>query len=76
MGHELDATGLTCPLPVLKAKRALKAVPAGGSLTVFTTDPSSVEDFRAFCITTGHELLSTADEGHRYVFVIAKNGDG
>lgn len=74
MAHELDATGLTCPLPVLKAKRALKAVPDGETLTVFATDPSSVDDFRAFCATTGHELLSVANDGGRFVYVIRKKG--
>lgn len=74
MAHELDATGLTCPLPVLKAKRALKTVPDGETLTVFATDPSSAQDFRAFCATTGHELMSTVNDGARYVYVIRKRG--
>ncbi|HLY45372.1 MAG TPA: sulfurtransferase TusA family protein [Stellaceae bacterium] len=57
----LDATGLLCPLPVLKARRALRSVPAGGVLEVLATDPGAVKDFEHFCRTTGCELLE-ADE--------------
>ena len=53
----LDATGLLCPLPVLKARRALKAVPAGGVLEVLATDPGATKDFEHFCRTTGCDLI-------------------
>ena len=53
----LDAQGLNCPLPILKAKKALKDVPTGGTLRVLATDPGSVADFAAFCRTTGNELV-------------------
>lgn len=53
----LDARNLNCPLPILKAKRALAEVPAGGVLEVLATDPGSPDDFIAFCDSTGHELL-------------------
>ncbi len=56
----LDAQGLNCPLPILKAKKALKTVPEGGTLEVLATDPGSVADFQAFCRTTGHELVERA----------------
>jgi tRNA 2-thiouridine synthesizing protein A len=56
----LDATGLLCPLPVLKARRALRGVPAGGVLEVLATDPGAAKDFEHFCHTTGCELLSAA----------------
>jgi tRNA 2-thiouridine synthesizing protein A len=60
----LDAKGLNCPLPILRAKKTLKEVPAGGTLEVLATDPGSVADFAAFCRTTGNELLeSTSDDG-------------
>jgi tRNA 2-thiouridine synthesizing protein A len=60
----LDAKGLNCPLPILRAKKSLKDVPAGGTLEVLATDPGSVADFAAFCRTTGNELVeSTADNG-------------
>ena len=58
----LDATGLLCPLPVLKARRALKAVPAGGVLEVLATDPGATKDFEHFCRTTGCELLHASEE--------------
>ncbi|MGH7039670.1 MAG: sulfurtransferase TusA family protein [Stellaceae bacterium] len=49
----LDATGLLCPLPVLKARRALRSVPDGGVLEVLATDPGAVKDFEHFCHATG-----------------------
>ena len=58
----LDATGLLCPLPVLKARRALKAVPPGGILEVLATDPGATKDFVHFCQTTGCELLQSSEE--------------
>jgi len=58
----LDATGLLCPLPVLKARRALREVPAGGILEVLATDPGAVKDFEHFCETTGCELIETSEE--------------
>jgi tRNA 2-thiouridine synthesizing protein A len=57
----LDATGLLCPLPVLKARRALKAVPAGGLLEVLATDPGATKDFEHFCQTTGCELVESGE---------------
>ena len=58
----LDATGLLCPLPVLKTRRALKTVPPGGILEVLATDPGATKDFEHFCQTTGCELV-IASEG-------------
>ena len=58
----LDATGLLCPLPVLKARRALRAVPAGGVLEVLATDPGATKDFAHFCQTTGCALLQASEE--------------
>ena len=66
----LDAKGLNCPLPILKAKKALKDVPAGGTLEIQATDPGSVADFEAFCRTTGNELLESKTEDGVYVFLI------
>ncbi len=66
----LDAKGLNCPLPILKAKKALKAVPAGGTLEVLATDPGSAADFEAFCRTTGNELLESGNDGGVYRFLI------
>lgn len=58
----LDATGLLCPLPVLKARRVLKSVAAGGILEVLATDPGARKDFEHFCQTTGCELLLSREE--------------
>ena len=68
--HVLDAKGLTCPLPVLRARKALNEVPAGEILQVLSTDPGSVADFTAFCRTTGNELLESKSEDGVYSFLI------
>lgn len=59
--HELDAKGLLCPLPVLRARKALKALGPGDVLAVEVTDPSAPKDFVAFCETTGNRLLSSTE---------------
>jgi len=66
----LDAKGLNCPLPILKARKALKDVPAGGTLEILSTDPGSVADFQAFCRQTGNELLESTDEDSVFRFLI------
>ena len=66
----LDAKGLNCPLPILKAKKALKGMAAGQVLEIQATDPGSVADFAAFCNQTGNELLSQSSEGDVYKFEI------
>ena len=66
----LDAKGLNCPLPILKAKKALKDVPVGATLEVHATDPGSVADFAAFCRATGNELMESTQQGSVYRFVI------
>jgi len=68
----LDAKGLNCPLPILKAKKALKELAAGQVLQVLSTDPGSVADFEAFSRTTGNKLLSHQEEGGVYEFMIEK----
>ncbi len=68
----LDTKGLSCPLPVLKARKALKSVPAGGLLRVLATDPASVIDFKAYCLTSGHELVEASQEGPVFVFLIRR----
>lgn len=68
----LDAKGLNCPLPILKAKQALKEVPAGGTLEILSTDPGSVADFQAFALITGNELLEHSEEDGVYTFLIKK----
>jgi tRNA 2-thiouridine synthesizing protein A len=68
----LDAKGLNCPLPILKAKKALKDVPAGGTLEVLATDPGSIADFAAFCRTTGNELIESTQASGTYRFLIKR----
>jgi tRNA 2-thiouridine synthesizing protein A len=58
----LDTTGLLCPLPVLKARRALKPLAPGAVLEVLATDPGAVKDFEHFCNTTGCRLLECSEE--------------
>jgi tRNA 2-thiouridine synthesizing protein A len=70
----LDTKGLKCPLPVLKARRAMRDVPAGGVLRVLATDPGAVKDFEHFCKTTGHQLLACRDEAGVLTLEIRKAG--
>ena len=70
--HLLDARGLNCPLPILKAKKALKDVPHGGTLEMLATDPGAVADFQAFCRTTGNELVEHSEEGGVYRFILRR----
>jgi len=72
--HHLDAKGMKCPLPVLRARKAMKGVAAGGVLAVEATDPSSVQDFANFCETTGHELVEQHETDGVYHFRIRKAG--
>jgi len=70
----LDARGLKCPLPVLKARKAMKNVAAGGLLTVLSTDPGAPKDFEHFCEVTGHELVESSAADGVYKFVLRKSG--
>lgn len=70
----LDAKGLNCPLPILKARKALKEVPADGTLEILATDPGSVADFEAFCRQTGNELVEHSEDGGTYRFLIKHTG--
>ena len=70
--HVLNAEGLSCPLPILKAKKALKSVPQGEILKITSTDPGSVADFAAFCNQTGNELVSSSTVGSVYKFEIKR----
>jgi tRNA 2-thiouridine synthesizing protein A len=70
----LDAKGLNCPLPILKAKKALKSLEGGQILEVLSTDPGSVADFAAFCRITGNELVEQNEEGGIYTYLIRKTG--
>jgi tRNA 2-thiouridine synthesizing protein A len=69
---ELDARGLNCPLPILRAKKALKDMQSGQVLKIVSTDPGSVKDFAAFAKQTGNELLSQSDADKEYTFFMRR----
>jgi tRNA 2-thiouridine synthesizing protein A len=68
----LDAKGLNCPLPILRAKKALKDVPVGATLQVVATDPGAVKDFEAFCRATGNELVEWTEQDKVFTFLIKR----
>lgn len=68
----LDATGLLCPLPVLKARKRLQALSAGETLTVLADDPAAIVDVPHYCAESGHELLSSEIDGTLQTYVIRK----
>ncbi|HJM49927.1 MAG TPA: sulfurtransferase TusA family protein [Alphaproteobacteria bacterium] len=70
---ELDARGLNCPLPILRAKKAITGLDSGQVLKVVATDPGSVKDFEAFCRQTGDELLESGEAEGEFVFHIRKH---
>ncbi len=74
MMEELDATGLLCPLPVLKARKRLAALDAGGRLRMRADDPAAVIDVPHFCAEAGHLLVETAQDGDVQIYVIEKAG--
>ena len=71
----LDAKGLESPLPILKARRALREVPTGGTLEILVTDPGSVADFESFCDDTGNELTESSQKDGVYRFLITRRAE-
>jgi tRNA 2-thiouridine synthesizing protein A len=69
---ELDARGLNCPLPILRAKKALTDMQSGQVLKIVATDPGSVKDFQAFCKQTGNELLEHAEAQKEFTFFMKR----
>jgi tRNA 2-thiouridine synthesizing protein A len=69
---ELDARGLSCPLPILKTKKSLAEIASGQVLKVVATDPGSIKDMQAFANQTGNELLSSSEENKTYIFYMKK----
>ena len=69
---ELDTRGLNCPLPILKAKKALTDMQSGQLLRVVSTDSGSARDFQAFAKQTGNDLLSQSEENREYVFFMKR----
>ena len=72
--QELDARGLNCPLPILRAKKALNGLDAGQVLRIVATDPGSVKDFEAFARQTGNELLESTESNGEFHFLMRKAG--
>ncbi len=70
--QELDASGLNCPLPILRAKKTLTPMETGQILHIIATDPGSVKDFEAFSRQTGNELMESREEGGKFHFLIKK----
>jgi tRNA 2-thiouridine synthesizing protein A len=68
----LDARGLKCPLPVLRARKAMQALAPGAVLHVLATDPGSVRDFEAFCVATGHALVEQTEQDGAFSFRVQK----
>ena len=75
MEHTLDVRGLRCPLPVLKANKALRGMAAGDTLDILATDPAAEKDFSAFATETGHTLLISEKNGEELRFVLRKRAD-
>jgi tRNA 2-thiouridine synthesizing protein A len=71
----LDVKGMTCPLPVLRANRSLRALPAGAKLRVLATDRAAIADFRAFCRETGHTLMAFSEEAGVFSFTIRRRAE-
>jgi tRNA 2-thiouridine synthesizing protein A len=69
---ELDARGLSCPLPILKTKKALNELASGQVLKVIATDPGSVKDMQAFANQTGNTLVESGEESKDYFFFLKK----
>lgn len=70
--QELDARGLNCPLPILRAKKALNDLGGGQVLRIMATDPGSVKDFEAFAQQTGNELLDSTEVEGEFHFLLKK----
>ncbi|MEJ2106350.1 MAG: sulfurtransferase TusA family protein [Acidiferrobacteraceae bacterium] len=69
---ELDARGLNCPLPILRAKKSINGMSSGQVLHIVATDPGSVKDFESFCKQTGNELLASGEADGNFTFDIRK----
>lgn len=69
---QLDASGLNCPLPILKAKKALASLQSGQRLSIIATDPGSVQDFEVFSKQSGHNLVKSYEEHGKFYFLVEK----
>ncbi len=69
---EFDASGMSCPLPIVKTKKSLADMASGQVLRVIATDCGSVKDMQAFADQTGNTLMSSTEEGGKYIFLMKK----
>ena len=74
IAETLDTKGLSCPLPILRAKKAIGKLGAGEVLEVLATDPGAIKDFEAFSRATGHELLESSEDAGVFRFLLKKSG--
>ena len=72
VNQELDARNLNCPLPILKAKKAISGMASGEVLKIIATDPGAVKDFESFANQTGNELLESSESGNEFHFLLKK----
>jgi len=70
--QQVDARGLSCPMPIVKTAQAIKAIPSGDLVEVLATDPGSVKDFAAWSRTTGNELVEQSVDDGVYRFVLRR----
>jgi TusA-related sulfurtransferase len=70
--QQVDARGLSCPMPIVKTAQAIKAIPSGSLIEVLATDPGSVKDFAAWSRTTGNELIEQSVDDGVYLFVLRR----
>jgi tRNA 2-thiouridine synthesizing protein A len=70
--QQVDARGLSCPMPIVKTAQAIKAIASGGLIEVLATDPGSVKDFAAWARTTGNDLIEQTVDGGVYRFVVRR----
>jgi len=70
----LDATGLLCPLPVLKARKRLKSLMPGAVLEVLADDPAAIIDVPHFCVEAGHDLIAQSENDAHQIYLIRKGG--
>lgn len=70
--EQIDTSGLSCPLPILKSKKALKKLNIGEILSVISTDPGSVKDMGSWARVTGQELINTTEESGKFIFLVKR----
>ena len=71
-GQQVDARGLSCPMPIVKTATLFRTIPSGTVVEVLATDPGAVKDFEAWARSTGNELIESTQDGSVYRFVIRK----